>query len=1113
MKKLLAFAIAALMCAAAALFVAAKFFATEIFNKVAAPAGIQAQKVALSPTQIEIDALEYSADFGKIDAKKIRLNYSPTALLFGKIEISDAEISATAHIKDAISKSDTPAPKTPQSPTPTADKKTSAAVKIPDIKITSALLKLNIVYADKTSELDARISDAEISPTKRDFKLDARFTTPENTRYELSAQSRGSKFSAKMLCGELEFLTANAALENLDKGELTAKLVLSDAVLKPLETALKTALPKTDAEIYARAEFDFPQKQYLLDCSAVATLTKLEKTKVAEFAGFEKIGFGAKAAASFENGKLAIGECRTELSLDGAPVATALAEKSVFDTATARAGEFVKLAKITASIKEPQIKKIRALDGFSAQSINAEIDVRADKNFAFKLRTTRQANIENASFKRDNKTVFEKFSVFADADATLDFGAQRFCGNALLQSKIVDGKRTKIEAAFIAERGTTTAKIGISGTLNPILYSINSISSNITEPLEADILADIKTAPASLEVANARAKIAVGNNGLLDVKFPKTLAFDFQKKTFSASQPIGFNASKLPFAPIAALCAGADAKTVSLNGTVEFANGGSKISAKTRAELEDFSYENSGKKLLENVGIKLDATAHFDTAKSTLSAELTKAEISGGAAAMLIGSAKADFAAQPKFALKNASAEMSAQLPAVFAQPFASSFYNLARGAAQCKATFDADANKISADFKATDISAKSDDKTLDSISAKLDAAPDNQPEIRVSVSIKSSRGNSDADFSATLAEELSAKISAKTLVLPDLLALKNAFATRSENSDAAKNTPANPRNTRANFALGGLVKKDAKAFWDIGKKFSAKATAEKLSAGETTVENLGISFAGDAKELAISDIAAHACSGKLSGAVKIKFDAAKDKPYEIEKSKISLLGFDISKLSENSVATGVFDAQAEIFGTVETAAALADYAEFTAQITGKNGGVKLANANKSVGQKITLAQTAAKLANEFLKNDSLASGVELSERLSDFAFETALLKISRTAPNFDIVIDSCELENSWAILKTESGIIRFAPDTPFKEREIDVRFALYTADSRFAKLLQNVNALAVSSDMDGFKKSETFKIFGTVANPQTNVIDIVSGAKVQQITPQSILNKIKLFK
>ena len=49
MKKLLAFAIAALMCAAAALFVAAKFFATEIFNKVAAPARIQAQK---APTQL-----------------------------------------------------------------------------------------------------------------------------------------------------------------------------------------------------------------------------------------------------------------------------------------------------------------------------------------------------------------------------------------------------------------------------------------------------------------------------------------------------------------------------------------------------------------------------------------------------------------------------------------------------------------------------------------------------------------------------------------------------------------------------------------------------------------------------------------------------------------------------------------------------------------------------------------------------------------------------------------------------------------------------------------------------------------------------------------------------
>ena len=986
----------------------------------------------------------------------------------------------------------------------------SNSLKLPiDIDISSFDANLEIVKDKQSIFSNIKLTSLKLTKNDIEFELNTSLIAI-GEKYTIFAKKLGKVVNAKVLANTSEIFIATAELEPDFSGKATAKLNITPTSIAPIEKVLKLDLPKTNSEIYTNVIFNVAQKHFAINSILKCNVDELNKSKFTKEMPFNSCEFSSTINASIKSDNINIAKLECDFSADNVPVANLKCATPIeANLQNIKTKDWINIGVLTLSIPSKFIDK--KIDGdFSADNISAILNISANKTPSLKISTPKPANIENAKFVKNAETLVEKLTLFFDINAFVDLKTKNFNADTKIQSVKIDEKQLTIVAKANKNNNRIFIDLSTQGYLNALLYSINSISSNLKNNffVNAQINAEVGEL---LEITKLNTAISCEDAPELVLNSPEKIIYNLHSKKFENVCTLKFKAKDFPFAPLRPFSQGVDANTISLEANARLEN--SNIKVDSNFEISDFSYSKNAQTLIDDINAKIQSSIEFEIENKKVKASLQKIELSNSATTFCTANANVDVCTSP-IKINLVKSNINLLLPPILSIPALSKFNNIERGKVDSIVEMTSlEDIKISA--KISNFASKEYSEQIESIVANVIAKLGSQIKIDAQTDIISCRGTTSAKATIEKSKDISASIEAKSIIIDDLLIVKSAFVNPlyvEQPLPEGKKKIRIPDELKTSSSLQALKLKDKKAFWSINSSANLSLKINQLLFNNTTpLKDFIAEVKLDNNKIELSKLSADILNGKLSGNLKINFDEKLELPYCIEPSTLVVDNFDVSRLSTDEFLKGIFNVKVTLSGTGTNIEHLKKYVIGSAKFEGKNGSIRLIRENSDIGKKISLAQTTAKLVNAFVKSKDVDYSLKLVEKFSKVNFNSAKFELSRNSTDYNINFNSAEIVSTELIIKSLKGTIYFDAIKSITEQDMDIELAIYSKNDEILKMLKSVNALSTTSDIDGFSKSENFKIYGTIAKPQTNLLEVLTTNTAAQV-PTKILKKLKIF-
>ncbi len=876
----------------------------------------------------------------------------------------------------------------------------------------------------------------------------------------LIAKGGGGSLSAKISENGSDVFLLGGRLDSPSRGSLKLKLLQSNGTAA--EKFFGVSLPF--AEAYAETDFDLRRKFLRSDITA-----KIDADSHNPRIG--TLNFECKMAAELDAGVLKIGAADASLVCGGGLSARFAGERAKFSIPP-RGGK-IKLGRLSAVYSGGGRKNASGLD---AESAGMLADVFLDENFKVFVKSAKPANAQNISLFDESRAVFERLTLMCDFDAQFDFPAQRFGASTKIYPQQINGKKFEFSADFDSDFNlNANAKIDARGSVLPLLASVNSVGAK--SDANAEIGGFVETGD-GVKISDFSARIFDNEKTLLRAE-TELLEFASDSK-IPVSGKLKAEFENLPFAVFKPLFGDFDARSVS--GKFEFSadTGTAKMDGVFSAD--DVSAYRGAARLFSGLDVKFETRGTFDFAEQIFDAKVEKIKVSNGRGTMADCHAKILFDARKSEFYELIFSVNTGIVPLTELECF-SGVLEAERGTA--KLYIRLLGGNLAAHAYIWNFAAKSGGETLDYVWLTFIRDGSSPEKTKWRVHTESARGKTRVGCKADFSKKIPAlEITSPNVVLADLEILKSAMATKkSGHKNIMQYAP------------------DAAAFWDIGREWRAEAKIKRLVMHDSAIwENVSADI--KVGRSLHADLKTCAFGGRAALEASVDFDESRTLPYSAK--------FD-AKL-ENADARAAFG---KLFSG----------GKFDAAFSGKSEAANLKNLVKYWSGKIGITcrdGAFAPLCGNSLRASvsSVYDAASTPERkaakaalVADFAeigFDTAKIRLERTPQTFNIDIVEFDLRARKMSLKSDFGTLFFNPDLPVRNWDMDVSLRAKTDNERLAELMRTTGALARTESGGEVFESNSFQIYGTLADPQSDAESVLGGAREGRKTIKKTMDILK---
>lgn len=1113
-------------------------------------AGAKIQKLDAGISSISVDGLELPLPDGtKIALKSAKIKYSLSGLISKKVGIDSAAFAGVEIKMPAKSeKSGGVVESAKKITASSSDEKsqTKAAVESPQEENGGGIMQTLSQWGFELGKLEADIAVIAPDNSKASAKILASGVLIENGlkpmsgtldieitsdsadfgENKISAKAavkgleEGSKITLEVLGGRGTRVVAfeGTFFDNFARAETTARIDLSDADIAPLKPVLGT-IPSFKSSVFAKTKYsDFGKS------AQTEIVLKNELSSPSEINGslafLGPCEFSGELSAALKNGGVEIPKLKAFLSENSKTLLSLSLPEPVKISLSPKSSKEIPGGKIECVAAFPSATVSRAVKNFadfSSSDICGKLLLEVANNKIY-LKTVSPISASGVNLSKDGevflKDIGAKLSLSAESDflANIKAAAELTAGDTLKES-------ATIKATVDMNAGKIAAGLSAKGSITPFATRIYSVANLAEYGISIDLTssATIDGETATLEKFSF---LAFDKNGKQTAKIlsDSPISINLATKEISPKSKnlLSFEVAEFPFSPIKPFAAGADAKWISIKGTVSEPKK-SQFSVNAEAALESLYLNLGSEKFLADVSVKASIAADIPSDFTKVEAKIKNCTISSGGIECATADAFFKAALAPQFALGGAEANFMVSLPALLSQPGLLKFANVSAGNLTLSA--GADPSKISAKLRIDNLKTRSADGVLDNVQAEISAPIGKNfkiTEAAAEYTSNSVRGKTSATLKVSDSDFLDINLDAKTFVVEDAMILAKAFSNpNAEASQIAasgsngKKKIVRPReakeigsqSTRGKSDI--FAPKDSKAFWNVGRKIRANAKiGEVLMDARILLSNADISLSADESLLCLKISKAALLDASLSGDAEIFFDASAAAPYTARKISAKLENFESSKIFADEkypLLSGLFNASISASGSGNNASHLFQYLTGSAEIKGSDGRLLLLKPDTVAGATAGLAGTALKITGAVLdKKEGIVSGIgDIASLLSKIEYESVDLKLSRNSQTYDFNIVSAQIKTPDMLFDASNGKIVYNPDKPFGESDIDIPVNILVFDTPTQKVFASAGFAKNKSDKvkDAYE-ALSFKIFGTVSKPENDLMQALLGKR-----------------
>ena len=1113
-------------------------------------AGAKIQKLDAGISSISVDGLELPLPDGtKIALKSAKIKYSLSGLISKKVGIDSAAFAGVEIKMPAKSeKSGGVAESAKKITASSSDEKsqTKAAVESPQEENGGGIMQTLSQWEFELGKLEADIAVIAPDNSKASAKILASGVLIENGlkpmsgtldieitsdsadfgKNKISAKAavkgleEGSKITLEVLGGRGTRVVAfeGTFFDNFARAETTARIHLSDADIAPLKPVLGT-IPSFKSSVFAKTKYsDFGKS------AQTEIVLKNELSSPSEINGslafLGPCEFSGELSAALKNGGVEIPKLKAFLSENSKTLLSISLPEPVKISLSPKSSKEIPGGKIECVAAFPSATVSRAVKNFadfSSSDICGKLLLEVANNKIY-LKTVSPISASGVNLSKDGevflKDIGAKLSLSAESDflANIKAAAELTAGDTLKES-------ATIKATVDMNAGKIAAGLSAKGSITPFATRIYSVANLAEYGISIDLTssATIDGETATLEKFSF---LAFDKNGKQTAKIlsDSPISINLATKEISPKSKnlLSFEVAEFPFSPIKPFAAGADAKWISIKGTVSEPKK-SQFSVNAEAALESLYLNLGSEKFLADVSVKAGIAADIPSDFTKVEAKIKNCTISSGGIECATADAFFKAALAPQFALGGAEANFMVSLPALLSQPGLLKFANVSAGNLTLSA--GADSSKISAKLRIDNLKTRSADGVLDNVQAEISAPIGENfkiTEAAAEYTSNSVRGKTSATLKVSDSDFLDINLDAKTFVVEDAMILAKAFSNpNAEASQIAasgsngKKKIVRPReakeigsqSTRGKSDI--FAPKDSKAFWNVGRKIRANAKiGEVLMDARILLSNADISLSADESLLCLKISKAALLDASLSGDAEIFFDASAAAPYTARKISAKLENFESSKIFADEkypLLSGLFNASISASGSGNNVSHLFQYLTGSAEIKGSGGRLLLLKPDTVAGATAGLAGTALKITGAVLdKKEGIVSGIgDIASLLSKIEYESVDLKLSRNSQTYDFNIVSAQIKTPDMLFDASNGKIVYNPDKSFGESDIDIPVNILVFDTPTQKVFASAGFAKNKSDKvkDAYE-ALSFKIFGTVSKPENDLMQALLGKR-----------------
>lgn len=1113
-------------------------------------AGAKIQKLDAGISSISVDGLELPLPDGtKIALKSAKIKYSLSGLISKKVGIDSAAFAGVEIKMPAKSeKSGGVVESAKKITASSSDEKsqTKAAVESPQEENGGGIMQTLSQWEFELGKLEADIAVIAPDNSKASAKILASGVLIENGlkpmsgtlnieitsdsadfgKNKISAKAavkgleEGSKITLEVLGGRGTRVVAfeGTFFDNFARAETTARIDLSDADIAPLKPVLGT-IPSFKSSVFAKTKYsDFGKS------AQTEIVLKNELPSPSEINGslafLGPCEFSGELSAALKNGGVEIPKLKAFLSENSKTLLSLSLPEPVKISLSPKNSKEIPGGKIECVAAFPSATVSRAVKNFadfSSSDICGKLLLEVANNKIY-LKTVSPVAASGINLSKNGevflKNIGAKLSLSAESDffANVKAAAELTAGDTLKES-------ATIKATVDMNAGKIAAGLSAKGSITPFATRIYSVANLAEYGISIDLssTATVEGETATLEKFSF---IAFDKNGKQTAKIlsdsPISINLSTKEISPKSKNLLSFEVAEFPFAPIKPFAAGADAKWISIKGTVSEPKK-SQFSVNAEAALESLYLNVGEERFFADVSVKTDIAADIPSDFTKVEAKIKNCTISSGGIECATADAFFNAILAPQFDLGGAEANFMVSLPALLSQPGLLKFANVSAGNLTLSA--GADSSKISAKLRIDNLKTRSADGVLDNVQAEISAPFGKNfkiTEAAAEYTSNSTRGKTSATLKISDSDFIDINLDAKTFVVEDAMILAKAFSNpNAEASQIAasgsngKKKIVRPReakeigsqSTRGKSDI--FAPKDSKAFWNVGRKIRANAKiGEVLMDARILLSNADISLSADESLLCLKISKAALLDASLSGDAEIFFDASAAAPYTARKISAKLENFESSKIFADEkypLLSGLFNASISASGSGNNASHLFQYLTGSAEIKGSGGRLLLLKPDTVAGATAGLAGTALKITGAVLdKKEGIVSGIgDIASLLSKIEYESVDLKLSRNSQTYDFNIVSAQIKTPDMLFDASNGKIVYNPDKPFGESDIDIPVNILVFDTPTQKVFASAGFAKNKSDKvkDAYE-ALSFKIFGTVSKPENDLMQALLGKR-----------------
>ena len=701
----------------------------------------------------------------------------------------------------------------------------------------------------------------------------------------------------------------------------------------------------------------------------------------------------------------------------------------------------------------------------SAENLSAIFDVVVSKKGDITITQKKETNVSSFAIKAVDEVLLKDLSLFAKTNATFNVVKNNYNFDVQIRTSEVAGKSLKINISSNFENNKNTIVASATGAINALLNSVNIQTKDI---VSTDCSLCMQLAN-NVEISSLSAKIFDNTKTYLELSTPKKIIFNKQVKLFekSASVKLLTNTS-LDFNTVSAK---------QIESDIEFTCLNSDIFVKGNIDVKDCKY----KKIFDDIFAKTSVSGaiSFVTNKSLI--VFNSINLSNSASAIFVGDTVLTFDSG-KFESIHVNANV--QIPPILKLNSFKAFNNISKGAGNIT-LFYVPKQKINLNAKINNLVSKDFENEISV--AILDFSKDfakNKQTTRIQT--KSERGNSDLHIVSTAKNIFTIK--ANNIVFEDAIILKSAF------TNAEKSPTEHPCCVKINRC-------DSRAFWIFQAPYTAHINAKSFQIDSVRLQNFTAVINASADNFSAKNIYANIDNSSVSGNLNIKFSQQNKQPYCIENSEFSVENFDTSKTSLGKILDAKISAKAVITANASDIFELLKYPTFKVSANANNGTINLLDAIHNIDTSLLQAQIKSSASNTKEKTQI----EKVINAFKQIPFDKAQIEFHRDSKAFDVTIANAVLKGKDISLHCNNAKIFFDITAPFDKQKILFPITAHIHNRELSSVIETSKSTSAE-----FATTEKFHIFGTLENPKTNLLEVLT----QQ--GNSAINdgiKINLFK